>query len=263
MLPFLVIPRTTPELSAFGPDATALTWKLNLTSGPPRRSFTLSRHEGTYRPHITPSFSAAFPVGYRLPADSHSLSRFFVALPYISSVSPLPTAFTHFDRGGRVRNLPTFGRSDLSTSRPFLFITLRLAHPQPLCFHNHLRCRGVRGKGSFEFNRVTGHHPQVTCFHGTAASLPSLCSKSHPRFLCFQQLTDSFCKYRGCPHVFHRANGPLSSLGGVKRIDPRRQADRGFASRAARRQLWPPQGCPGRYANLGILLKVDRICGQS
>jgi hypothetical protein len=37
----------------------------------------------------------------------------------------------------------------------------------------------------------------LVCFQELAASLPSLCSVSTPRFLCFQQLTGSFCKYRG------------------------------------------------------------------
>src|SRR5690348_2203472 len=55
------------------------------------------------------------------------LSPFFSALPYKISVTPLFTAFTHFDRGGGV-----FRSSDIQTFRPadlFLFINLRVAPP--------------------------------------------------------------------------------------------------------------------------------------
>src|ERR1700740_421911 len=49
---------------------------------------------------------------------SAGVSPLFVALPYVSLVSPLSTAFTHSDRAGRVRTFPTFTPSDLPTFRP-------------------------------------------------------------------------------------------------------------------------------------------------
>src|ERR1700758_5098066 len=97
--------------------------------------------------------------------SSAGVSPLFVALPYVSVVSPLSTAFTHSDRGGRVRtfrpsdvqtahvpiyrpsDFPTFRRSDFPTFRPsdvqtfrhadfpfrpadlFLFTDLRVALP--------------------------------------------------------------------------------------------------------------------------------------
>ena len=109
------------------------------------------------------------------------LTPFFIAFPYVSAVSHLSTAFTHFDRGGRVSGLrrprslrtsisnprvsrhlqialsgtPLFSHLSVSpgvspdssftfATRHFspVFITLRAALPQLFSFHNHLRCRG-------------------------------------------------------------------------------------------------------------------------
>src|SRR5690348_6396221 len=57
--------------------------------------------------------------------SSAGVSPLFVALPYVSVVSPLSTAFTHSDRGWRVRAFPAFRRSDLQTFRPSDFQTFR------------------------------------------------------------------------------------------------------------------------------------------
>ena len=114
-----------------------------------------------------------------LPTTHHPLPTFFVtplflALPYISAVSPLSSAFTHFDRGGWVTLFP-------STFRPVDFQTFRHASPQT--------CQ------LFPFLRV-------------AASCPSLCSKIYPRFLCFQQLTDTFLQTGGWHPIWSAADLP-------------------------------------------------------
>jgi hypothetical protein len=70
------------------------------------------------------------PFAVTLPAQPSSVPRvrsahsrqnlltpLFVAFPYVSAVSPLSTAFTHSDRGGRVPISPAFRRSGFSTCR--------------------------------------------------------------------------------------------------------------------------------------------------
>jgi hypothetical protein len=71
VLPFLVIARAIASLSHPGANVSALTWKLKPAS-------SLSRHSP--------------PATRHLP-----ISPLFVALPYISSVSPLSSAFTHLN----------------------------------------------------------------------------------------------------------------------------------------------------------------------
>jgi hypothetical protein len=72
----------------------------------------------------------SFPLEVQLLTVVWPVSPLSIALPYISSVTPLSTAFTHYDRGGRVRTFSAFKRSDFSTCRPFLFITLQVALPK-------------------------------------------------------------------------------------------------------------------------------------
>ena len=126
------------------------------------------------------------------------------------------------------QSLTVYSRLPVRSPLPFLFIDLRVASPATPVFSQSPALPGCRGQRKPQFNRVTRHHSQVTCFHGTAASLPSVCSKSHPRFLCFQQLTDSFCKYRGWGLRFPQAPWQKFSLSGAKMIDQLTHADRVF-----------------------------------
>ena len=59
----------------------------------------------------------SFPLEVQLLTVVSPLSPLSIALPYVSSVTPLSTAFTHFDRGGRVRTFSTFRHSDIQTFR--------------------------------------------------------------------------------------------------------------------------------------------------
>lgn len=94
----------------------------------------------------------------RQPSLDFPVSPLLTAFPYISSATPLSSAFTHFKGAGGVVLLP----ADLRTCRRF--------------------------------------DMQRFCFQWPAASLPSLCSVFDPRFLCFQQLRDTFLQIRGVGH---------------------------------------------------------------
>jgi hypothetical protein len=64
-----------------------------------------------------------------LPRLPHSVPDFVSPLPYNSCVTPLSTAFTHCDRGGRVRPASIERSSDSSTgAQPQLSSFQRLAH---------------------------------------------------------------------------------------------------------------------------------------
>ena len=80
MLAFPVTALATAKRPSLGADTSVLALKLDFTSILSRPSAPATRH---------------------LP-----LSPLFVALPYVLSASPLSSAFTHFNRGGRVRSLP-------------------------------------------------------------------------------------------------------------------------------------------------------------
>ena len=83
-----------------------------------------------------------FPPGLPFNFVLSTLNVLF-ALPYKIRLSPLSTAFTHFDRGGRVPgpdSLPTAHRSLPTLFRPFFSATYELPFSQPLCFQKHLRC---------------------------------------------------------------------------------------------------------------------------
>jgi hypothetical protein len=61
-----------------------------------------SRHSSVAIHHfcITSFLSVVCPFNFQLSTATSPASPLFVALPYISAVSPLSTAFTHFNRGG-------------------------------------------------------------------------------------------------------------------------------------------------------------------
>jgi hypothetical protein len=93
---------------------------------------------------LTHFSSAAYPFNLQPSTFDCPASPLFLALPYISGVSPSSTAFTYLTGGwGHGFNLRRFSRG-------------------------------------------TSHQSQLTCFLPLAPSYPSLCSKIHPRFLCFQ-----------------------------------------------------------------------------
>jgi hypothetical protein len=64
---------------------------------------TCARPASTLRSPVSRYISVTCPSTFslRLLAISRMLSPFFVAFPYVSPVSALSSAFTHFDRGGR------------------------------------------------------------------------------------------------------------------------------------------------------------------
>jgi hypothetical protein len=75
---------------------------------------------------ITSFVSVVCPFNFQLSTVDSSASPLFVALPYISAVSPLSTVFTHFNRGGGLRHTDSAGSGweapyfpDLQTFGPF------------------------------------------------------------------------------------------------------------------------------------------------
>src|ERR1700740_2553830 len=106
--------------------------------------------------------------------SSAGVSPLFVALPYVSVVSPLSTAFTHSDRGGRVRPFPTFRRSDLPTFRLSDLQTCRLSFPtcRSLSFHRLTSCPS-RNSCIFITICVAGGGPCQTLLQHSAIAVTS------------------------------------------------------------------------------------------
>ena len=138
-----------------------------------------------------PPHSSAFPApafNLKLSTVDFLLTPLFVALPSISRVTPLSTAFTHFDGvwGSRPIFLPDFplttthyplsallcfqhltNPSALKASAdrfvtPSVSITSELLLRQILCFHNDLRCPLVFP--SIDVQPHASSHPSQ-CFH--------------------------------------------------------------------------------------------------
>ena len=110
------------------------------TSGHSTKNAHPERPAGAEGPltQTSPNFHFSF--------SNFRLTPFFSAFPYKNPVTPLLSALTLFDRGGRVilPDLRTFRPTD-----PFLFINLRVALPATPLFSNSSALPGVGG------------HPQV------------------------------------------------------------------------------------------------------
>ena len=182
MLPFLVISRTTPAI------------------------FRRKRHD------ILPASIAALvssDLSSTIQNAAHD-SRLKTSNPsFLINLQIVPPATPVFSnqlrcRVRRERRLGVLTSHDSrvtshgyrSTTRAFSS-TCESLLPQLLCFLIYTNPRGWGQRAILGFSLVTSHQSQVTCFHGPAASLPSLCSDLTCRFLCFQQLTDTFCRLGG------------------------------------------------------------------
>jgi hypothetical protein len=80
---------------------------------------------------------------------------------------------------------------------PFPFIDLRIAHPATPVFSQPSALPGCSSGPLSQRSDLRPSDLQLFSPQGAAASYPSLSSESHPRFLYFQQLADSFAKPRG------------------------------------------------------------------
>jgi hypothetical protein len=120
----------------------------------------------TSYPKSFPFRTSALPFASFPPlVTRHSpLTPVFTALPYKIRLTPLFVAFTHFDRGGRVRpffDLQTFRLANVSAiARHHRFAshasssTYKSLFPQLLSFHIHLRCRGGVGSSPPPFSAI-------------------------------------------------------------------------------------------------------------
>jgi hypothetical protein len=164
----------------------------------PRRSSTLASYSHRSSPNhgTLSSRLRVCPFNFRLPAFGALLSPFFSAFPYRIRLTPLSTAFTHFDRGGMVRTFPTLHVQTFRSADPS-FHQLTNRSSRNSFVSKTIRVAGVGPLSSSAVQPVTGQEPQVTPFQTFAASWPLFGAFFTPRLLYFQQLADTFLRTPG------------------------------------------------------------------
>ena len=159
-------------------------------------------HPARSRAPLAPScagLSHFFPLNFQLSTVNSPASPLFVALPYVSSPSPLSTAFTHFDRGGRVHLIlkPTH-RLPVPYQGIDSQVTLshRLTNPYS---NNSFLFRTIcvaRGGSALLPFRVTSHESPITS-HAFSATCALFVTAFRPLSFIFNGLWTLFANTGG------------------------------------------------------------------
>ena len=156
-----------------------------LAASPVRFAFATALATSICGNALSPSRSGTSALGSQLLAVSRMLTPFFSAFPYISRVSPLSTAFTLFDRGGRGRPPWLGGASHRFTTHAFSS-DYKPLFPQLLCFLIYAKPWGWGGRApTFGLSDLAAsrpsHFPTLTRHLLFRNSRPTMKMQPHSR----------------------------------------------------------------------------------